>query len=251
MYPVAFEVSGPMALFSDPATANVPTSTHLPPPTACEGMIRNIAWKQGAGIEIIAIGTGQFPRFVGYTCNSHTSPYRKSDQVKGKSGTGRDSDCEQMRATALLNPIYSILAILKPHQTIPIPNAEDGPWSTPGVNVAHGLQEMLLRRIAKGQSWRSVCLGLKEMMATYVGPIRTPIEQRLNMPVPTVLVQVTDDEQYDHETKKSLQVAKYRNGLEIQNGVMHFSEGIKSVIGEDGLLRFADSYLHTDSQPRT
>ena len=77
-----------------------------------------------------------------------------------------------MYATVLIDVCYRLYAIAKPSRNKErIPDSAkkwDKHTSAPG----HAYREMLERRLRRGQSFGSVCLGWREFTASYFGPFR-------------------------------------------------------------------------------
>ncbi len=55
VYPIAFEVSGDLAMFADPLSASEATNHHLQPCFACIGMISSVAYLSGVKVDVIAV----------------------------------------------------------------------------------------------------------------------------------------------------------------------------------------------------
>jgi CRISPR-associated protein Cas5d len=114
-------------------------------------------------------------RFHRYT-NNYNGPLRKSNQIRG-------GDPYQLPAVVLADVCYRLYGVVQ--------EMEARPGAT---NHLHALQEIFLRRIEKGQSFRPVCLGWSEFLASYVGPFReqTRVDESVDLLLPSMLHAVFD-----------------------------------------------------------
>lgn len=225
-YSVSFEIEGSAAMFSRPDTGATPVSYPVPTWSACKAMFESVA--RGC------FGKDNLPsaffcpnsvevwrpiRFEKYVTN-YRGPLRKGQQIeKGAS--------YQLPATILVDVCYRVAG-----HCIPLPDAK-----TDGVNAAHALQEIFLRRLAKGFSKYPPSLGWKEFLPNYFGPLRkqgdTPespvLQNGLNMPLPAFLLSV-----WDAPVAGNFQPI-FRE-LEIKEGILRFPD----VALENGKLRFGE-----------
>lgn len=149
-YAVEFEIAGPAAMFSRPDTGAAPISYPVPTWSACKAMFESVA--RGFMAKNVAsaffcptsVEIRRPVRFERYVTN-YRGPLRKSDQIKKKASY-------QLQTTIFVDVCYRVRG-----ETVQIPGATGG-----GVNGAHALQEMFNRRLAKGASKYSPCLGWKE-----------------------------------------------------------------------------------------
>jgi CRISPR-associated protein Cas5d len=81
----------------------------------------------------------------------------------------------QLQTTILVDVCYRVRG-----ETVQIPGVSDS-----GVNGAHALQEMFIRRLAKGASKYAPCLGWKEFLPSYFGPFREGEEWQTLFPIQT------------------------------------------------------------------
>jgi CRISPR-associated protein Cas5d len=158
-------------------------------------------------------------RFEKYVTN-YRGPLRKGPQIeKGAS--------YQLPATVLVDVCYRVSG-----ECIPLPNGKSD-----GVNAAHALQDMFMRRLSKGYSKYPPSLGWKEFLPSYFGPQRestaspdSPILQKeLNMLLPAFLLSVWD----------APVAGNYRpvfRELEIKKGILRFPE----VTLESGKIGFGE-----------
>jgi CRISPR-associated protein Cas5d len=170
-YAVEFEIAGPAAMFSRPDTGAAPVSYPVPTWSACKAMFESVA--RGFMAKNVAsaffcptsVEIRKPVRFERYVTN-YRGPLRKSDQIKKEASY-------QLQTTILVDVCYRVTG-----ETVQIPGALDS-----RVNGAHALQEMFLRRLAKGASKYSPCLGWKEFLPSYFGPFREGEDWQARFPV--------------------------------------------------------------------
>ena len=114
-------------------------------------------------------------RFHKYGTN-YGGPLRKSNQLsKGAS--------YQIPAMILVDVCYRIYG-----EIVAVSIAPNGN------NHLHALQEIFKRRLKKGQCYYMPCLGWKEFVPSYMGPLRkdTEVEKSINLILPSMLHSVFD-----------------------------------------------------------
>ncbi len=162
-YEVAFEIAGPMAMFTRPDTGGTPTSYPVPTWSAVKGMFEAIAWlKTGeawinpVSVEICrCVGEpGGEVRFQRYTTN-YGGPLRKQNQRAGGASF-------QLFATVLSDVCYRVHGVVRRGS-----NA-----TSEAVNAGHYLHHLFNRRLRQGRCHRTPCLGWSEFTAAYWGPFR-------------------------------------------------------------------------------
>jgi CRISPR-associated protein Cas5d len=89
-----------------------------------------------------------------------------------------------------------------------------------GVNSRHALQEIFMRRLEKEQRWHVPCLGWKEFVPTYIGPLRadTKVEENINEVIPSMLVSPFD------APVDGQKHAKFVQNVKIENGVLTYDQ---------------------------
>lgn len=171
-YPVEFEIAGPAAMFSRPDTGAAPISYPVPTWSACKAMFESVA-RGFVGPNVASavfcptsVEIRRPVRFERHVTNCR-GPLRKADQIK-------KAVSYQLQTTILVDVCYRARG-----ETVQIPRATDG-----GVNSAHALQQMFNRRLAKGASKYSPCLGWKEFLPSYFGSFREGLEWQALFPPP-------------------------------------------------------------------
>ncbi len=200
-YPVSFEVAGPAAMFTRPDTGASFVSYPAPTYSACKGLFEAIARLRTAFIRPTKVEICAPVRFERYMTN-YGGPLRKANQV-------RAGNSYQLPATVLVDVCYRIYGRVE--EASPPPN---------GVNHLHALQEMFNRRLAKGQSFHTPCLGWKEFVPSYFGPFRddTGVEESVNFSIPSMLFSV-----WDRPVEGDLH-PEFRQDVKVEKGVLVYAK---------------------------
>jgi len=222
-YPIGFEVGGPLGMYADMTTGSEAVSYPFPPPCSAIGMIESICRLRGVSLKIVATAVCQrwqgnswasgIPRWTKYSYNSF-SISRKPANFKKQVAT-------QLHETVLERPRFQILALAF-NGTNPHPKYKE-------INGAHSFQEQFFRRLMRGQNFHPVCLGRKEHLCNYVGVCISPVEERYNVILPTMLFSV-----FDQRGMVSRENVVTKQNVEVRNGVIHWIEGLAGV--RDGKL---------------
>lgn len=198
-YKVQMEVSAPTAMFTRPDSGSAAVSYPAPPRSAVRGMFEAVGRWKSAYVEPEKVEICRPIQFGKYTTN-YGGPLRKANQMT------KDSPY-QLRAVVLVNVCYRLYGVVREYSPSP------GSY-----NHLHAYQEMLLRRIERGQSYRGrVCLGWSEFLADYVGPFReaTRIQEDLNLEIPSLLWSV-----YAEPFAQPTPV--FKNNQRVINGVLSY-----------------------------
>lgn len=209
VYPISLEVSGPLAMFSDPASGSDSISYPLPPPSACVGMIESVCRIRDVSVEIVAVASATAPKWSDFTYNSFSQD-RKPDLLK------KDLAC-QIKETVLESPTFQILALLTNSKRIE------------KINNAHSMQEQFFRRLQRGQNFSQVSLGRREFLATYCGHIKTDWSEnkKYSLKIPSMVMKVFEKNEVKIQVKQNLIV---------KDNVLTF--GDEETTTENGYLEF-------------
>lgn len=208
-YPIALEVSGPLAMWARPDTGGAPTSYPAPTWSAAKGLLESIAflssgqaWLHPTRVEICRRkGTpGGEVRFQRYATN-YGGPLRKEQNVKN--GTTM-----QFFATVLAGVCYRVHAEVR------------GEKAANGKNPRHHLQEMFLWRMERGKSFRRPALGWREFTCDYWGGFRDEweVDDALNVEIPSMLDRVWDRELHGRYA------SSFRQNVRIEKGVLVYED---------------------------
>ena len=96
------------------------------------------------------------------------------------------------------------------------PGESPARWAV--VNGPHAYQEMFEERLARGQTWRTPCLGWQEFVPSYLGPFRagTRVEESESQTIPSLLHEVVYG-------PGSLRKGEYRQNVRIEKGVLRYA----------------------------
>jgi CRISPR-associated protein Cas5d len=189
-YEVAFEVAGPLAMFTRPDTGGTPTSYQAPTWSASKGLFESIAflsngaaWICPTKVEVCRrVGeSGGHVHLQRYTTN-YGGPDRKKDLFNKGLASGGSS--MQFFATVLSDACYRLYGVVVSSQ-----------WKKQN-DPRHHLQDLFCRRLKKGQCFRTPCLGWSEFTCSYWGPFRdgiTEVDTALKVEIPSMLLGVWDD----------------------------------------------------------
>lgn len=204
-YPlISLEVVGPAAIFARPDTGAVPISYPVPTYSAVKGMFESVIWRKSVYIRPTRVEICTPVRYERYVTN-YGGPLRKSDQI-------RKNNNYQLKATILVDVHYCLYAEVK----------EKKRHGTR--DHAKELWDWFNDRLAKGQTYYTPCLGWKEFVPSYFGPIREKDEnggkigpdKTVNVIVPSLL----------HSMWEGGKVAPtFRQNVEIKEGVMIYEDG--------------------------
>jgi CRISPR-associated protein Cas5d len=225
-YPVSFEIAGPAAMFARPDTGAAPISYPLPTWSACKAMFEAVVrgfFSNGADpaafFNPTSVEVWHPVRYEKYVVN-YRGPLRKGSQIS------KDASY-QLPATILVDVCFRVNG-----DCIPVGGSRSG-----GVNAAHAVQEMFIRRLTKGVSKYAPCLGWKEFLPTYFGPFRDhalttapPVLQSdLNLALPAFLLSMWDAP-VRGAYKPSFRELDVKGGVlrfpatTVVNGRLHFGE---------------------------
>jgi len=200
-YEVVFEVEGTSAMFTRPDTGASFVSYPAPTFSAAKGLFESVARVKSAYIKPLRTEICRPLRYEKYATN-YGGPFRKRVQIT------KNASYQHM-AMILTNVCYRIYGeILRCGE------------EPEGVNSRHALQEMFMRRLAKGQFWHTPCLGWKEFVPFYMGPLRseTKVESSINEVIPSMLISP-----FDAPVNGQL-IAKYAQNVKIEQGVLRYDQ---------------------------
>ncbi|MGA2144676.1 MAG: CRISPR-associated protein Cas5 [Bryobacteraceae bacterium] len=199
-YEVEMEIAGPAAMWTRPDTGSAAVSGPGPTFSAAKGMFEAIARLKSAYIRPTRVEICKPIQFDRYVTN-YGGPLRKSNQVRG-------GDSYQLPAVILVDVCYRLYGVVE--------EVTGPPNST---NHLHALQEMFLRRLAKGQWFRCPCLGWKEFVPSYVGPFRpdTAVETGVDLVIPSMLHAVFD------QPVNGKVSPTFRQNVPIRRGVLEYA----------------------------
>lgn len=163
-YPIQMEIAGPTAIWTRPDTGDSPISYPAPTYSAVKGIFETILW--GPAVEIVPtkVEICRPIRYHSYATN-YGGPLRDPKNIKAGNNY-------QLFATVLIDVCYRMYAIVRPYVNKKRLPESAKKWDLRTTAPGHAYQEMLERRLIRGQSYGSVCLGWNEFTASYFGPFR-------------------------------------------------------------------------------
>lgn len=207
-YPfISLEVTGFAAMFARPDTGATPISYPVPTYSAAKGMFESVAWRKSVYIRPTRVEICAPIRYERYVTN-YGGPLRKSDQIKKNNNY-------QLHATILVDVHYRLYAEVKEKKR------------SGKKDHARGLWERFNVRLAEGQTYYTPCLGWKEFVPSYFGPIREKdrngseiqLDKTVNVIIPSLL----------HSMWEQSKVSPtFRQNVEIKDGVMIYEDGQRS-----------------------
>lgn len=212
-YSVSFEIAGPTAMWTRPDCGDSPCSYPAPTYSAAKALFEGILW--GPAVQIIPrkVELCSPPQFHSYVTN-YGGPLRSPDAfTKGNN--------YQLYATVLLDVCYRLYADVVPNPGKSKMPANALDWDRRTTSPGHAYQEIFNRRLKRGQSFRTLCLGWSEFTASYFGPFRdnTRVHTELpDFPIPSMLREVFS------AGYKSEFNAIYDTNIIIRNGILTYPE---------------------------
>jgi len=164
-YEVALEIAGPAAMFTRPDTGSTPISYPVPTLSAVKGMFEAVAWLPHAYIEPTKVEVCRPIKFQRYVTN-YGGPLRSQVQLKKNASY-------QLIATILVDVCYRIYGEVRVKKTSS--RGKDDPRFRKrcGAKDYHLiLRDRFNERLEKGKTYYTPCLGWKEFVPSYFGPLR-------------------------------------------------------------------------------
>lgn len=163
-YQISMEVAGNTAIWTRPDSGDSPCSYPAPTYSAVEGLFESVLWGPAVIVIPRKVELCSVPRFRSYATN-YGGPLRKSDSI-------RKGNNYQLFATVLTDVCYRLYA-----EVFPNPNKQSfkrnvREWDRRTTSPGHAYQEILNRRLSRGQSYATLSLGWSEFTVSYFGPFR-------------------------------------------------------------------------------
>jgi CRISPR-associated protein Cas5d len=197
-YPtIALEVVGPAAMFTRPDTGATPISYPVPTYSGVKGMFEAVFRRTNIYVRPTRVEVCRPIRYERYVTN-YGGPLRKPTQIK-------DNNNYQLIATILVDVHYRLYAEVKEKKRSGQRKAE----------YAEEFKKEFDHRLQSGKTFYTPCLGWKEFVPSYFGPIRstTQPDQTLNLVVPSLLHTM-----WEHGELRPT----FRQNVEIKEGVLFY-----------------------------
>jgi len=208
-YSVSLEVSGPIALWARPDTLPNPVSYAAPTVSAVKGLFEAVMRWKSVNVRPIRCEVCAPVQFHSYAFN-YGGPLRDSGAIKKNAA-------KQIFAQVLINVRYRLYAQVDWNRG---PNGE--PAESPdGACSPHAYVDAFKRRLERGRWFYTPCLGWKEFVPDYFGPLRdgTTACETENHEIPAMLWTVFDRPQQGQRGRETYYPQQ------IRNGVLEYREG--------------------------
>lgn len=200
-YSVRLEIAGPAAMFTRPDSGASPVSYPAPTFSAVKAMFEAVARLRTAYIRPTRLEICAPIVFHRYVTN-YGGTLRKRNQI-------RQGASYQLRATILVDVCYKVYGEVR---SVGMPPN--------GINHLHALQAIFGRRLRKGQCYYTPCLGWREFVPSYFGPLRreTRVQEGINLTIPSMLYAVFD------KPVEGSPDPEFRQAVAIRNGVLAYDQ---------------------------
>jgi len=208
-YRVALEVAGSAAMFMRPDTGSTPISYPVPTFSAAKGMFEAVAWLPHAYIEPFKVEICKPILYQRYATN-YGGPLRKPGQLKNKTSF-------QLYATILVDVCYRIYGKVKVKQTSTRGKGDPRWRKRRGVKDYYTiLRDRFNERLEKGQTYYTPCLGWREFLPNYFGPLRKGTKRELS--IDDILIPSFLFSMWEHHQLKP----KYVQNWRIVKGILSY-----------------------------
>jgi CRISPR-associated protein Cas5d len=178
---LALEVEGPVAMFTRPDTGSTPISYPVPTFSAAKGMFEAVLRRPQVMIHPTRVEVCKPIRYERYVTN-YGGPLRKPDQV-------RNNNNYQLVATVLVDVCYRIFAEIRLKCSSRGSARPGAHRRRRGRDWRLDFQRIFDERLSRGQTFYTPCLGWKEFVPSYFGPLRATTRRELsvNLSIPSLL----------------------------------------------------------------
>lgn len=211
LYTIQLEIAGSTAMWTRPDTGDAPVSYIAPTYSAAKGILESVCWLKSAIVKPTHVEICSPPVWHTYTTN-YGGPLRKSSSVK-------DGNSFQLLASVLINVCYRIYAEVVDVDHDRGQSARSKTYQDARVNGPHAYQEMFQRRLNRGQWFVMPCLGWREFVPDYVGPLRNESSPcvTVNAKLPSMLRMVFSDPSHGSYSPS------FSQDIEIREGVLQYA----------------------------
>ena len=212
-YPIQMELAGNTAIWTRTDTGDSPTSYIAPTYSAVKAIFESVLW--GPAVEIIPTKVEicaplQWHSYV----TNYGGPLRSDKQIAKGSNY-------QLYATVLTDVCYRLYAQAVASENNSQLEGQAAQWNRNTTSPGHAYAEIFNRRLEKGQSYASICLGWREFTPSYFGKFRESTKvctEISDITIPSMLRQVFPN---GHHSEYR---AVYDTDVKVENGVLVFPE---------------------------
>ncbi len=207
-YEVSFEVAGPTAMFTRPDTGSTPVSYPVPTFSAAKGMFEAVLRRPHMYVQPTRIEICRPVRYERYVTN-YGGPLRNQDQINKKNNY-------QLIATILVDVWYRIYGEIRMKQMST--RGKDRVQVRPrrGQDWRPLFKTIFDERLERGQTFYPPCLGWKEFVPSYFGPLQEGTKRDAS--VDDIVIPSFLRSMWDHRQLKPEYVQDWR----IVKGVMSY-----------------------------
>lgn len=184
-YPIQMEVAGQTAIWVRPDSGDSPISYAAPTYSAVKALFESVLW--GPAIEIIPtkVELCKPVQWHSYVTN-YGGPLRSGSTIAGGNNY-------QLYATVLTDVCYRLYAEAAPNFKKDNLTSRALAWDRRTTAPGHAYQDIFNRRLKRGQSYASLCLGWREFTPSYFGVFRDETKictEQPDITIPSMLRQV-------------------------------------------------------------
>lgn len=208
-FEIAFEVEGPVAMFARPDTGSTPISYPVPTVSAAKGMFDAVLRRPHIYVDPTLVEICKPIRFERYVTN-YGGPLRTQNQLRGYNNY-------QLFATVLVDVCYRIYGEICAKQSSTRSAAREQVRRRRGRDWRPEFKRLFEERLERGQTFFTPCLGWKEFVPRYFGPLRSGTEpdRSVTLEIPALLHSM-----WEHRQLKPV----FRQDWQIINGVMSYEQ---------------------------
>lgn len=209
-YPIEMEIAGPTALFARTDIGDSRVSLPVPTYSAVKGMFEAVLW--GPMIEIVPVKVECCAPIQWHDiCMNYNGPLRSQKNIKQGSPY-------QLFATVLIDVCYRLYAVARPSRRTERVSKRALEWDRRTTAPGHAFKEQFQRRLKRGQSFGSLCLGWKEFPPSYWGPFRE--ETKVCEEMPDIVIPSMPRQVFNPRTAAYQPV--YDTNLRIHKGTLFY-----------------------------
>lgn len=208
-YHVNFEIAGPVAIFARPDTGATPISYPVPTYSAARGMFEAVLRRPHMYIHPTHVETCRPIRYERYVTN-YGGPLRKPSQING-------GNSYQLIATILVDVCFRIHGQVRAKQSSTRGKGRTQVRRRRGRDWRPEMTRLFKSRLIAGQTFYTPCLGWKEFVPNYFGPLRdgTGPDPNVNIVIPSFLYSMWEHHQLN---------PVYHQNVAIRGGVLRYEQ---------------------------
>ncbi|MDM7999337.1 MAG: CRISPR-associated protein Cas5 [Dehalococcoidia bacterium] len=206
-YKVSLEVQGPAAMWTRPDTGATPISYPVPTWSAAKGMFEAVLRRPHVYVCPTRVEICKPIRFERYVTN-YGGPLRKQDQINKYNNY-------QLMATILVDVCYRLYGEVRVKQST---RGQGNPQlrRRRGQDWRQRFKELFDERLKRGQTFYTPCLGWKEFVPSYFGPLQP--DSKPDPSVDDIVIPALLHSMWEHHQRKP----RFVQDWHIVKGVMSY-----------------------------